>query len=158
MNVFEAVRKFWEIGHPDKIGEEPAFPAQEVQDLNLRLIREEFDELQLASEDDDLVEVADALADLIYVAVGMGITHGIPLEKVFAEVQRTNMAKYPGGVVTRRPSDGKVVKPEGWEPPLIGPILNEAKKCVVCDARRTGMGVTCGSKACLSEKYGEERP
>lgn len=64
----------------------------------------------------DLVEAADALADLLVVVYGSAHTLGIPIKAVFDAVHATNMAKAPGGVVTRR-EDGKVLKPDGWVPP-----------------------------------------
>ena len=128
MDIFESVLEFWKIGHPDLIRNKPGFPDEEVTRLNMRLIGEEFDELHAAVHDDDLVETADALADLLYVVAGMAVTHGIPLEEVFAEVHRTNMAKFPGGVAIRRPSDGKIMKPEGWQPPDVESILKKSKR------------------------------
>lgn len=122
MNVFKAVRELWDAVHADKIRGTPGVPQKENGDMAFELVREEFEELKKAHEAGDVVEVADALADLIYVTVGLGITYGIPLEEVFAEVQRTNMAKFPGGKVIRR-EDGKVLKPEGWKSPDIVGIL-----------------------------------
>lgn len=63
----------------------------------------------------DLEAVADGLADLIYVCVGSALAFGIPLDRVWAEVQRANMAKAGGP----RREDGKCLKPEGWKPPDI---------------------------------------
>src|ERR1700747_741146 len=86
--------------------------------LYMKLIKEEFDELTLAFGENDLVEVADACADLIWVIQGLAHTLGIPQQEVWDEVNRSNVAKYPGGKVLRR-ADGKIMKPEGWEPPNI---------------------------------------
>jgi len=63
----------------------------------------------------DLLSCADGLADLIYVCVGAALSFGIPLDRVWAEVQRANMAKSGGP----RRGDGKILKPEGWVPPRI---------------------------------------
>ncbi len=64
-----------------------------------------------------LIDVADALADKIYIDVGTALEFGIPLDRVWSEVQRANMAKVgPDGKVMRR-ADGKILKPEGWSPP-----------------------------------------
>jgi predicted HAD superfamily Cof-like phosphohydrolase len=68
------------------------------------------------------VEIADALADIIYIACGTAVSYGIPLDRLFAEVHRSNMAKLVDGKVIRR-SDGKVQKPEGWAPPNVKSIL-----------------------------------
>lgn len=123
MNVFKAVRDFWSTVHADKMRDTPGVPRAEVGRLAINLIEEEFRELKKAHEHFDVVEVADGMADLIYVTVGMAIAYGIPLEEVFAEVHRTNMAKFPDGKVIRRPEDGKVLKPEGWVPPDVAGIL-----------------------------------
>jgi predicted HAD superfamily Cof-like phosphohydrolase len=72
----------------------------------------------------DIVEAADALADSLYVVHGSGHTLGIPLPRVFQEVHRSNMLKLDP--VTGKPNvtpDGKVLKPEGWEPPRIAAAL-----------------------------------
>lgn len=97
----------------------PAVPDGERVALRVKLLREEYDELRAAMFDESLVEIADAIADLIYVAIGTALEYGIPLPKVWDEVQRANMAKrQPDGTVLRR-DDGKIIKPDGWEPPNI---------------------------------------
>ncbi|MCZ6868050.1 MAG: hypothetical protein O7G84_00940 [Gammaproteobacteria bacterium] len=125
-DVFAQVRAFWEIGHTEKLADRPQMPSDASLQLCLKLIREERLELTDAIDAGDLVEMADALGDLMYVTIGMGLACGFPMREVFDEIQRTNMAKFPGGVVTRRPSDGKVMKPEGWTPPDIKGILERA--------------------------------
>lgn len=82
------------------------------------LIKEEYEELVEAVGQNDLVGIADALADLLYVVYGAAATWGIPIQEVFAAVHDTNMAKLDPE--TGKPNvraDGKVIKPEGWEPP-----------------------------------------
>lgn len=75
----------------------------------------------------DHVQAADALADIIYVCIGAANEFGIPLDKVWKEVHRSNMAKIgPNGEVKRR-EDGKVIKPDGWAPPDIEGILKNKK-------------------------------
>jgi predicted HAD superfamily Cof-like phosphohydrolase len=69
-----------------------------------------------AESEDDIVEIADALADIIYIACGTAVSYGIPLNRVFDEVHRSNMAKLVDGKVIRR-ADGKILKPDGWTPP-----------------------------------------
>ena len=71
--------------------------------------------LAQTAEDFDILQVADGLADLIYVAVGAALAFGIPLDRVWSEVQRANMAKTGG----KRSPMGKILKPEGWQPPRI---------------------------------------
>jgi predicted HAD superfamily Cof-like phosphohydrolase len=105
------------------LGTTPAFTSEDDVALRLKLIEEEHIELCLAHDARDIVEVADAIADLIYVACGMAVAYGIPLNEVWAEVQRSNMAKVgiDGKPIYRE--DGKVAKPEGWTPPDIASIL-----------------------------------
>lgn len=99
---------------------------EEIYKLRLRLLEEEFNEFKKAHEEHDKVEMADALADLIYIAVGTANVMNIPLDKVWAEVQRSNMAKVdPKTGKVRKREDGKVLKPEGWTPPQIEKVIAE---------------------------------
>lgn len=66
-----------------------------------------------------LPKAMDAVADLIYVALGAAVTFGVNLGPIWSAVQRTNMAKVGGAV---RP-DGKILKPEGWQPPNVAELL-----------------------------------
>lgn len=105
----------------------PAFPKlpsdRAFRNLRMDLLTEEYDEYLKAEQVNDLVEVADALADMVYIIFGTAHHYGIPLDAVLAEVHRSNMAKVgPGGVVSRRP-DGKVLKPGGWTPPDVAGVL-----------------------------------
>lgn len=73
--------------------------------------------------EDDHVEVADALADIVYVAYGTALTYGIDLDAVLQEVHRSNMSKLgPDGRPILR-EDGKVLKGPGYFPPAIGEVL-----------------------------------
>jgi predicted HAD superfamily Cof-like phosphohydrolase len=125
-NWFEDVKDFHRA-FGQRIGEEPEL-AQDFTERNLRcsLMDEEFNEYIEAENKHDLVGVADALADIIYIALGTAISYGIPLDKVFEEVHRSNMAKLVDGKVLRR-ADGKVQKPDGWKAPDIAGILEAHK-------------------------------
>lgn len=91
-----------------------------------QLLDEEVSELREALHTQDLVEVADALADILYVAYQAAASYGIPIDAVFREVHRSNLAKVsPDGLVIRR-ADGKVMKPAGWTPPDVARVLNRA--------------------------------
>jgi hypothetical protein len=111
--------------------------------LRARLMLEELGELLAAMAVSDTVEIADGLADLIYVTVGTGIAFGVPLDRVWSAVQEANMAKFPqcsscwdaghvrpdceecsgrGRIVTLD-AGGKVVKPDGWKPADITAVL-----------------------------------
>ena len=106
-----------------RVGHRPGLPSHETVALRLRLIAEETDELRDAVNQQDLVATADAIADLLYVVYGTAVSFGIDIRPVFAEVHRTNMAKAGGS--TR--ADGKVLKPKGWTPPEIAPLLAEMR-------------------------------
>jgi predicted HAD superfamily Cof-like phosphohydrolase len=102
----------------------PNFPAEKIQQLRIELIREEFEELKEAIDDNDIVEVADALTDILYVVYGAGLSFGIDLDKCFEEVHRSNMSKLTkDGKVIRRESDGKVLKSDQFSPPDLKSIL-----------------------------------
>ncbi len=105
------------------IGERPALPAAEVVALRQRLIAEEVAELEEALQRGDLAEVADALADLLYVTYGAAISFGIDIRPIFAAVHRANMAKAGGP----RRADGKLLKPDGWQPPDHRPALEQMR-------------------------------
>ena len=77
-----------------------------------------------AARSGDLVEVLDALADIGYILAGTVINHGMQniYDDAFNEVHRSNMAKLVDGKVIRR-DDGKVLKPEGWQPPQLAQFL-----------------------------------
>ena len=100
----------------------PTLPDTATRDLRKSLLTEEYNEYITAEVEDDIVEIADALADIIYIACGTAVAYGIPLDRVFAEVHRSNMAKLVDGKVIRR-EDGKVLKPAGWTPPDVAGIL-----------------------------------
>jgi predicted HAD superfamily Cof-like phosphohydrolase len=106
------------------VSNEPVFPDFETRKLRAKLLKEEFDEYVKAELENDFIEVADALADLIYIACGTAASYGIPLDKVFEEVHRSNMAKLVDGKPLKR-EDGKVIKPEGWKPPDIEGVIKK---------------------------------
>lgn len=96
-----------------------------LADLRVRLQREETDELANAVAVGDLVGIADALADLVYVAYGTAITYGIDLDAVLAEVHRSNMSKLdPDGRPVMR-EDGKVLKSRWYTPPDVEGVLKQ---------------------------------
>lgn len=121
--LIDDVRAF-HVATETPILETPTRPDEDRRRLRDRLLREEFNEFAAANTFGDVVEVADALADIIYVCVGTALEYGIPLDKVWDEVQRTNMAKVdPATGKVRRRDDGKILKPEGWMPPDIAGAL-----------------------------------
>lgn len=115
---FELVGDFMEV-FGQEVLDEPTLPDRDIQDLRVDLIAEELDELQLAFDNQNIVEVADALTDLLYVVYGAGHACGIDLDECFLEVHRSNMSKLgPDGHPIYR-ADGKVMKgPDYFEPNL----------------------------------------
>ena len=123
MSYFTDVKDF-QVAFGQRVGEKPELPEPEERSLRIKLLTEEFAEYTEAEIEHDLVEIADALADIIYIACGTAISYGIPLDEIFNEVHRSNMAKLVDGKVLRR-EDGKIQKPEGWTAPDIKNILDK---------------------------------
>lgn len=104
-----------------------ATPSIEISDalarLRVTLLEEECGEFASATEARDLVAIADALADVVYIAYGTAITYGIDLDLVLSEVHRSNMSKLDdnGKPITR--ADGKVLKSERYTPPNVQAML-----------------------------------
>lgn len=103
---------------------EPGLSSEELIELRIKLLSEEVEEYAEAARAGDLVEVLDALADIAYILAGTIINHGMQeiYDDAFSEVHRSNMAKLVDGKVIRR-EDGKVMKPEGWQPPQLAKFL-----------------------------------
>lgn len=101
----------------------PSQVHPEESALRVRLQKEETRELEQAALERDLVEIADALADIVYVAYGSALTWGIDLDAVIAEVHRSNMTKLDADGKPLYRQDGKVVKGEQYEPPKIARVL-----------------------------------
>ena len=109
MSKFDDVKNFMEI-YRQEIKTKPSFPNEKIVQLRYDLIKEELDELSVAIKDKDIVEVADALTDLLYVVYGAGHSFGVDLDKCFAEVQRSNMSKLDKDGKPIYNDSGKVMK------------------------------------------------
>ena len=119
---FELVEDFMEA-MGQEVNAVPSFPEEEIQRLRLDLIEEELDELHYAIDNKDMVEIADALGDLLYVVYGAGHAFGIDLDECFKEIHASNMSKLgPDGKPIKR-EDGKVLKPDTYFPPDLKSIL-----------------------------------
>lgn len=97
----------------------PCIPNEKEIALRVSLIQEELRELADAFDKKDVVEVADALGDLIYVVLGCAVSCGIDVEPVFREIHRSNMTKKGG----YKAENGKLIKPDTYEPAKLLPIL-----------------------------------
>ena len=120
-NMFQDVKDF-QTAVGQNVGQKPEFPSADERCLRIRLLEEEFEEYLQGEGKDDLENIAKELADIIYIVCGTAVSYGIPLDRVFDEVHRSNMAKLVDGKPVRR-DDGKILKPEGWTPPDIKSIL-----------------------------------
>jgi len=93
--------------------------SEKINSLRLSLIQEELDELTKAMKENDILEVADALTDILYVTYGAGHAFGIDLDKCFDEVQRSNMSKLSKDGKPIYNEHGKVMKgPDYFKPDL----------------------------------------
>jgi predicted HAD superfamily Cof-like phosphohydrolase len=97
----------------------PSFSGDKINKLRIDLIKEELEELQEAMKNNDLLEVADALTDILYVTYGAGHAFGIDLDKCFDEVQNSNMSKLGKNGEPIYNDSGKVMKgPNYFKPDL----------------------------------------
>ena len=99
-------------------------PSQANYNMYLKLIEEEYEELSVAVAENDRVEQLDALVDILVVTMGAIRTGGFDGEGAWKEVMDTNFAKInPETGKVRKREDGKVLKPEGWQPPKLDKFI-----------------------------------
>lgn len=104
-------------------GKPATYPGITQETLRVSLLEEEFNEYKAAAETHNIVEIADALADMLYVIHGTALVYGIDLRDCFDEVHRSNMSKLGlDGKPIYRP-DGKVLKGPNYSPPNLVPIV-----------------------------------
>ena len=102
-----------------EVKDKPAFSTDKINKLRIDLIKEELEELTEAMKNNDLLEVADALTDILYVTYGAGHAFGIDLDKCFEEVQNSNMSKLDENGKPIYNESGKVMKgPNYFKPDL----------------------------------------
>ena len=102
-----------------EVKDKPSFSTDKINKLRIDLIKEELDELTEAIKNKDLLEVADALPDILYVTYGAGHAFGINLDKCFEEVQNSNMSKLDENGKPIYNEHGKVMKgPKYFKPDL----------------------------------------
>jgi predicted HAD superfamily Cof-like phosphohydrolase len=102
-----------------EVKNKPSFSSDKINKLRIDLIKEELEELTEAMNNNDLLEVADALTDILYVTYGAGHAFGIDLDKCFDEVQDSNMSKLDESGKPIYNDAGKVMKgPKYFKPDL----------------------------------------
>ena len=118
MSNFDKVGTFMKT-FGQEVKSKPSFSTDKINKLRIDLIKEELDELQEAIKNNDLLEVADALTDMLYVTYGAGHAFGINLDKCFEEVQNSNMSKLGSDGKPIFNDKGKVMKgPNYFKPDL----------------------------------------
>ena len=118
MSNFLKVKKFMDT-YGQEVKSNAEFPNERIVELRLNLIKEELEELKVAVGQRDLLEVADALTDILYVTYGAGHAFGINLDKCFDEVQKSNMSKLGENGKPIYSENGKVMKgPQYFKPNL----------------------------------------
>lgn len=123
LTPFEMVREF-HVTYGLPVVDSPGHPSEDRIKLRRDLISEEYWEYDRAVEKNDLVNLAQELADILYVVYGAALEYGIDLDAVVTEVHRANMSKLDkDGSVIRR-EDGKVLKGPNYKAPDIEAILN----------------------------------
>ena len=118
MTNFEKVKTFMKT-FGQEVKEKSSFSSDKINELRFNLIKEELEELRIAIDTKNLVEVADALTDILYVTYGAGHAFGINLDKCFNEVQQSNMSKLDDHGKPIYNDSGKVMKgPKYFKPDL----------------------------------------
>ena len=118
MTNFEKVKTFIKT-FGQEVKEKSSFSSDKINELRFNLIKEELEELRIAIDTKNLVEVADALTDILYVTYGAGHAFGIDLDKCFDEVQQSNMSKLDDHGNPIYNDSGKVMKgPKYFKPDL----------------------------------------
>ena len=123
MSNFNKVKTFMET-FGQKVKTKPSFSTDKINSLRYDLIKEELEELEVAMKNKDLLEVADALTDILYVAYGAGHAFGINLDKCFEEVQSSNMSKLGKDGKPIYNDRGKVMKGPKYFKPDLNKFLN----------------------------------
>ena len=123
MTNFEKVRIFMKT-YGQEVKVKAGFSDARTNKLRIDLIKEELHELTEAMQDENLLEVADALTDILYVTYGAGHAFGIDLDKCFDEVQNSNMSKLGEDGKPIYNEAGKVMKGPNYFKPDLSKYLN----------------------------------
>ena len=123
MTNFDKVGTFMKT-FGQEVKTKPSFNTDKINKLRLDLIKEELTELTEAMNNKDLLEVADALTDILYVTYGAGHAFGINLDKCFEEVQNSNMSKLDENGKPIYNEHGKVMKGPNYFKPDLSKFVN----------------------------------
>jgi len=122
------VLKFYHAMGPckDRLVSEPTMLSGKAFNFRYAFIQEELQEFKEAYDEQDFVEMADAIGDLLYVVIGTGIEMGLDLDAIWNEVQRSNMTKVNG----YQREDGKWMKGDDFSPPDLEPLIAKMKSII----------------------------
>ena len=123
MTNFEKVRLFMKT-YGQEVKDKAGFSDAKTNKLRIDLIKEELEELTEAMQDENLLEVADALTDILYVTYGAGHAFGIDLDKCFEEIQNSNMSKLGEDGKPIYNEAGKVMKGPNYFKPDLSKYIN----------------------------------
>ena len=123
MSNFEKVKKFMQT-FGQEVKSKASFPSEKIVDLRFALIKEELSELEVALDEKNITEVADALTDILYVTYGAGHAFGINLDQCFDEVQNSNMSKLGNDDKPIYNESGKVMKGPNYFKPNLKKFLD----------------------------------
>ena len=123
MTNFDKVGTFMKT-FGQEVKTKPSFSTDKINKLRLDLIKEELTELTEAMNNKDLLEVADALTDILYVTYGAGHAFGINLDKCFEEIQNSNMSKLDENGMPIYNENGKVMKGPNYFKPNLKKIIS----------------------------------
>ena len=127
MTNFNKVGEFMKT-FGQEVKNKPSLSTKKINQLRISLIQEELSELKEAMDNKDLLEVADALTDLLYVTYGAGHAFGIDLDKCFDEVQNSNMSKLGEDGKPIYNEFGKVMKGPNYFKPNLGKFIKKNDK------------------------------
>ena len=124
MTNFEKVGLFMRT-FGQEIKNKSELSSEKINSLRISLIREELDELTKAMKENDILEVADALTDILYVTYGAGHAFGLDLDRCFDEVQKSNMSKLGENGKPIYDENGKVMKGPNYFKPNLSKFINK---------------------------------
>lgn len=124
MSQYNKVKEFQTV-FKSNVGNVPFLPNEEERTLRINLLKEEFDEYIEGENNNDIVEIADALGDMLYIILGTAISYGIPLDEIFDEIHASNMSKLDedGKPIFRE--DGKILKGKNYFKPDLKTIIEK---------------------------------
>tara|TARA_B100000674_G_C37896494_1_gene941577 strand:+ start:47 stop:424 length:378 start_codon:yes stop_codon:yes gene_type:complete len=125
MTNFEKVGLFMST-FGQEVKKKSELSSEKINSLRLNLIQEELDELKKAINENDILEVADALTDILYVTYGAGHAFGINLDQCFEEVQKSNMSKLGEDSKPIYNEHGKVMKGPNYFKPNLSKFLKKS--------------------------------